>query len=129
MNNLSNTSRLKRMGILDIIAAIFLVIMGAMLLNVEVNAKYSASEAIIQALQFLIALGVILIPLGILLIVNASRRTAATRTAASIYAWMVTVGSAAYTLFPWINHVPFAFFGLFGLVLSIPALVLLPRSK
>ena len=116
------------MGILDIIAAIFLVIMGAMLLNV-VNAKYSASEAIIQALQFLIALGVILIPLGILLIVNASRRTAATRTAASIYAWMVTVGSAVYTLFQWINHVPFAFFGLFGLVLSIPALVLLPRSK
>ena len=129
MNNLSNTSRLKRMGILDIIAAIFLVIMGAMLLNVEVNAKYSASEAIIEALQFLIALGVILIPLGILLIVNASRRTAATRTAASIYAWMVTVGSAVYTLFQWINHVPFAFFGLFGLVLSIPALVLLPRSK
>ena len=82
MNNLSNTSRLKSMGILDIIAAIFLVIMGAMLLNVEVNAKYSASEAIIQALQFLIALGVILIPLGILLIVNASRRTAAARTAA-----------------------------------------------
>ena len=129
MNNLSNTSRLKRMGILDIIAAIFLVIMGAMLLNVEVNAKYSASEAIIQALQFLIALGVILIPLGILLIVNASRRTAATRTAATIYAWVVTVGSAVFTLFQWINHVPFAFFGLFGLVLSIPALVLLPRSK
>lgn len=117
------------MGILDIIAAIFLVIMGAMLLNVEVNAKYGASEAIIHALQFLIALGVILIPLGILLIVNASRRTAAARTAASIYAWMVTVGSAAYTLFQWINHVPFAFFGLFGLVLSIPALVLLRRSK
>ena len=129
MNNLSNTSRLKSMGILDIIAAIFLVIMGAMLLNVEVNAKYSASEAIIQALQFLIALGVILIPLGILLIVNASRRTAATRTAATIYAWVVTVGSAAYTLFQWISHVPYAFFGLIGLVLSIPALVLLPRSK
>ena len=129
MNNLSNTSRLKRMGILDIIAAIFLVIMGAMLLNVEVNAKYSASEAIIQALQFLIALGVILIPLGILLIVNASRRTAATRTAATIYAWVVTVGSAAYTLFQWISHVPYAFFGLIGLVLSIPALVLLRRSK
>ena len=129
MNNLSNTSRLKSMGILDIIAAIFLVIMGAMLLNVEVNAKYSASEAIIQALQFLIALGVILIPLGILLIVNASRRTAATRTAATIYAWVVTVGSAAYTLFQWISHVPYAFFGLIGLVLSIPALVLLRRSK
>ena len=117
------------MGILDIIAAIFLVIMGAMLLNVEVNAKYGASEAIIQALQFLIALGVILIPLGILLIVNASRRTAATRTAATIYAWVVTVGSAAYTLFQWISHVPYALFGLIGLVLSIPALVLLRRSK
>lgn len=129
MNNLSNTSRLKRMGILDIIAAIFLVIMGAMLLNVEVNAKYSASEAIIQALQFLIALGVILIPLGILLIVNVSRRTGVIRMVAIIYAWVVTVGSAVFTLFQWINHVPFAFFGLFGLVLGIPSLALLRRSN
>ena len=56
MNNLSNTSRLKRMGILDIIAAIFLVIMGAMLLNVDVNAKYGAGEVILQALKFLIGL-------------------------------------------------------------------------
>ena len=84
MDNLSNTTRLKRMGILDIIAAIFLVIMGAMLLKVEANAKYGASEAIIQALKFLIALGAILIPLGILLIVNASRRTVGARTAATI---------------------------------------------
>ncbi len=129
MDNLSNTTRLKRMGVLDIIAAIFLIIMGAMLLNVEVNAKYGASEAIIQALQFLIALGVILISLGILLIVNASRRTVVIRTAASICAWVVTVGSAAYALFQWISHVPFAFFGLFGLVLGIPALVLLRRSR
>ena len=129
MNNLSNTSRLKRMGILDIIAAIFLVIMGAMLLKVEANAKYGASEAIIQALKFLIALGVILIPLGILLIVNVSRRTGVIRMVAIIYAWVVTVGSAVFTLFQWINHVPFAFFGLFGLVLGIPSLALLRRSN
>ncbi len=129
MNNLSNTSRLKRMGILDIIAAIFLVIMGAMLLNVEVNARYGGSEAIIRALQFLIALGVASLPLGILMIVNASRRTAFSRTAASICAWVVTVGSAVYALFLWISHVPFAFFGLIGLVLGIPSRVLLRRSK
>ena len=129
MDTLSNTTFLKRMGILDIIAAIFLVIMGALLLNVEFNAEFGGSAAIIQALKFLIALGVILIPLGILLIVNVSRRTGVIRMVAIIYAWVVTVGSAVFTLFQWINHVPFAFFGLFGLVLSIPALVLLPRSK
>ena len=64
MDTLSNTTFLKRMGILDIIAAIFLVIMGALLLNVEFNAEFGGSAAIIQALKFLIALGVILIPLG-----------------------------------------------------------------
>ena len=58
MDTLSNTTFLKRMGILDIIAAIFLVIMGALLLNVEFNAEFGGSAAIIQALKFLIALGV-----------------------------------------------------------------------
>ena len=57
MDTLSNTTFLKRMGILDIIAAIFLVIMGALLLNVEFNAEFGGSAAIIQALKFLIALG------------------------------------------------------------------------
>ena len=129
MDNLSNTTGRKRMGIFDIIAAILLVIMGAMLLNVDVNAKHGASEVILQALKFLIALGVILIPLGILLIVNVSRRTGVIRMVAIIYAWVVTVGSAVFTLFQWINHVPFAFFGLFGLVLGIPSLALLRRSN
>lgn len=108
MDNLSNTARLKRMGILDIIAAIFLVIMGAILLNMEVNAKFGGGESIIQALKFLIALGIILIPLGILLIANASRRTSVTRIAGSICAWVVIVGSAAYAIFLWISHIPFA---------------------
>ena len=129
MDTLSNTTFLKRMGILDIIAAIFLVIMGALLLNVEFNAEFGGSAAIIQALKFLIALGVILIPLGILLIVNVSRRTGVIRMVAIIYAWVVTVGSAVFTLFQWIKHVPFAFFGLFGLVLGIPSLALLRRSN
>ena len=43
MDTLSNTTFLKRMGILDIIAAIFLVIMGALLLNVEFNAEFGGS--------------------------------------------------------------------------------------
>lgn len=127
MDNLSNTTRLKRMGILDIIAAVFLVMMGLMLWHTEVNAEYGGSEAIIQGLRFLVVLGVFLLPLGILSIVNASRRTAATRTAASVCAWVVTIGSAAYAIFQWISHVPFAFFGLIGLVLGIPALILLRR--
>lgn len=129
MDNLSNTSRLKRLGILDIVAAVFLVVMGAMLLNMEVNAKYGGGEAIVQALQLLIALGVVLLPLGIFLVVNASRRTAFSRTAACICAWVATVGSAAFLLFRWVSHVPFAFLGLIGLVPGIPALVLLRRSK
>ncbi len=98
-------------------------------MSAEVNAKFGGSEAIIQASKFLIALGVTLIPLGILLIVNASRRTVVTGMAASICAWVLTAGSAAYTLFQWINHVPFAFSGLIGLVLGIPALVLLRRLR
>jgi|GEM_PF-2685326 len=129
MDTRSAATRLKQMGILDIIAAVILVGMGVLFWSTGLTARVGG-ESTIQLAQALIIMGVLLVPLGVLAILHVSRRTAATTMAASIYACAVAVGSVAYTVFIRINQGgALAFVGLFGFVVSMPTLVLIRRLR
>lgn len=128
MDTRSNATRLKQMGILDIFAAAILVSMGAMLWTTELNAKIGGSETIMQLAQVLVATGVLLVPLGALAIVNASRRTAATTMAAGACACVVALGSAAWATFVWASRGTFPAWGLIGVILGTLTLVLVRRE-
>ncbi len=129
MDTRSAATRLKQMGILDIIAAVILAGMGVLFWSTGLTARVGG-ESTIQLAQALIIMGVLLVPLGVLAILYVSRRTAAIAMAASIYACAVAVCSVAYTVFTRINQGgAFAFVGLFGFVASIPTLILIRRLR
>lgn len=128
MDTRSNAARLKQMGILDIFAAVILVGMGAMFWTTELAARFGGSETIIQLAQVLVVTGILLVPLGVLSIVDASRRTAGTTRAASICACVVAGGSAAYALFVWASQRTFPAWGLIGVVLGVLTLILVRKE-
>jgi hypothetical protein len=112
------------MGILDIIAAVALVGMGAMVWATELGAKYGPSESIIQLAQALVATGALLVPLGALSIADASRHTGLTARAAGACACVVALGSAAWALLAWASRGAFMVWGLIGVVLGLVTLAL-----
>jgi len=128
MDTRSNATRLKQMGILDIIAALVLVGMGAMIWTTALNAVSGSNEMVIQLAQVLVVTGVLFVPMGILSIIDASRRTAATMMAASICACVVTVGSAAYAIFVLINQRSFLVWSLIGVIIGIMNLILIRKE-
>lgn len=128
MDARSNATRLKQMGILDIIAAAVLVGMGAMIWTTELNAVSGSNEMAIQLAQVLVVTGVLFVPMGILSTIDASRRTAATTMAACICACVVTVGSAAYASFVLISQRSFLAWSLIGVVIGIANLILIRKE-
>lgn len=129
MDSRSNATRLRQMGILDMLAALFLIGMGVMFWTTELNAKVGGDGAIILLAQTLIVTGALLVPLGALSIAHASWRTAATAAAAIVCACVVAAGSAAYALFVWASHGAFLAWALVGVVLGLPTLILVRKVR